>query len=433
MRLNRRALAVIAASAAALVAVTVASTAAAPGDPVDPATAPHPQYDYDDPSKSFLVELNFGATSATLIDASVVGHRSRSRIGDPPLLQLSLTDEDGAAAGTLQAWDPRWYLVQAPAGGEELELRDGPGILTLPFDADAASMLVRDLRAGTDLVTVDLSPAVREFCLAHPSDPDCVEADLAITSTTVSGDPLGVIGKPVAVQVKAAVANLGPDGPVDADVTQTASGSPGVTVTPANRTFDADGLAVGSPTTVTGDYNVVCTTAGAQTVTVTTSVVPEKAKVADLHPANNSASATFSIDCAVPVTVNVMPGSLTNPVNVNPGAVPMAVLTTAAGEYGNPLAFDAATIQAATVRVGVRGPLIATSTGAPETHGKVHLEDSLELDEQTRDGDKDGVLHVRADQLGIQPGTVEICVRGRSGPGAGTSFFGCDHITLVPR
>ncbi|MBV1850567.1 hypothetical protein [Catellatospora tritici] len=432
MKLNPRSLAVIAASAAALVAVTVAATAAAPGDPTDPATAPHPQYDYADPSKSFLVELNFGATSATLLDASVVEQRSRSHLGDPPLLRLSLTDEDGAAAGTLQAWDPRWYLVAAPQGGEELKLRNGPGALTFPFDPDTASVLVRDLRAGADLATVDLRPAVREFCLAHPSDPDCIEADLAITSTAATGDPLGVIGKPVVVKVKAEVANLGPDGPVDADVTQAATGSAGVTVTPAHRAFDVDGLAVGSPVTVSGDYTVVCTSTGAQTVTVTTSVKPEKSKVADLVAANNTKSVTFAIDCAVPVTINVKPGSLRNPVEVNPGALPLAVLTTTAGEYGNPLAFDAATIQAATVRVGVRPALVATGAGAPEMHGRVHLEDSLELDERTQDGDRDGVLHARANQLGIQPDTTEICVRGRFGPGGGTSFFGCDHITVVP-
>src|ERR1051325_6733464 len=101
MKLDRRLLMMIAASAVALVTITVVSAAAAPGDPVDPGTAPHPRYDYDDPSKSFVVNLDFGSTSATLIGASVVEQRSRSHRGDPPLLQLSLTDEDGAAAGTL--------------------------------------------------------------------------------------------------------------------------------------------------------------------------------------------------------------------------------------------------------------------------------------------------------------------------------------------
>ncbi|MFF5232448.1 hypothetical protein [Dactylosporangium sp. NPDC000521] len=438
MRRNRRARALITASATALlavavtVAVTVGGSAAAPGDPADPGTAPQPQYDYSDPAKSFLVDLNFAATSATLTGATVGEQRSTSHLGDPPLLRLTLTDEDGAPAGAFNAWDPRWYFDQTDGGGERLVVHDGPGTLTVPFDADTATMVVHDVNAGTDLATVDLRPAVHEFCVAHPGDPDCVEADLAVTAATVTGDPLAVIGRPSTVQVRTVVANLGPDGPADAGVVQTATGSAGVTVTPASRTFDAGGLAVGAPATLDSAYQLTCTAPGAQTVTVTTTVAPAKAKVVDAVPGNNTRSATFAVDCAVPVTLNIMPGSLTNPVNVNPGVLPAAVLTTTASQYGNPLAFDAATIQPGTVRMGVRGPLVATGAGAPEDHGKVHLEDSYELDEHTRDGDKDGVIHARRDQLGIQPGTVELCVRGRFGPGAGTAFFGCDRITQVP-
>ncbi|MGH3528220.1 MAG: hypothetical protein ACRDS0_14960 [Pseudonocardiaceae bacterium] len=434
MTLNRRSIALVGAlgiAAAALISVAAAS--ATPGDPEDPATTAQPQYDYDNPGKSFLVKLQFNTTSAALIDATVGENLSYSHLGDPPLLRLSLTDEDSAPVGTFNAWDPRWITEETPGNGERLTIQEGPGTLTLPFDADTASLLVHDVPTGIDLATVDLRPAVHEFCLAHPDDPDCVKANLAVTSATATGDPLGVVGQPVALQVKAVAENLGPDGPVDAIVTQTASSTAGVTLVPSSRTFDTHGLAVGSPATILGDYDVTCTAPGMQSVTVTTSIVPVKAKVADLDATNNTKTVTFNVDCAVPVTLNVMPGSVKNPVNVNPGVLPMAVLTTAAGQYGNPFAFDAATIQAATVRVGVRGPLVATGIGAPEAHGAVHLEDSFELDERTKDGDLDAVLHARQNQLGIQPATTEICVRGRFGPGVGTTFFGCDHITLVPR
>ena len=159
---------------------------------------------------------------------------------------------------------------------------------------------------------------------------------------------------------------------------------------------------------------------------------PEKAKVVDANPANDARSATYTVDCAVPVVLNVKPGSLKNPVNLNEGVVPMAVLTTSVGQYGLPIAFDARTIQAASVRIGQRAGLVPGNTGAPEAHGKVHLEDSYELDEVTRDGDLDGVLHGRGDLIPLTPGITEICVRGRFGPGAGTSFFGCDAVTKVP-
>lgn len=432
MTLRRRSIVVLGVLAVAAVGLfTAVSTAAAPGDPNDLATTPQPQYDYDDPAKSFLVDLQFGATSASLIDADVGGEPSDSHLGDPPLLRLSLTDEDGAAAGSLNAWDPRWHFEDGPTG-ERMVRREGPGTLTLPFDPDAASLLVHDLQTGADLITVDLGPAVHEFCVAHPDDPDCVEADLAVTSVTATGDPLGVVGQAIPVQVDAVVANLGPDGPVDAVVTQSATGSPGVTVTPATRTSAADGLTVGAPRTITASYDVTCTAPGVQSVTVTTTIAPVRAKVVDPDGGNDTRAATFTVDCAVPVTVNAVPGSLENPVDLNTGVLPLAVLTTAAGEYGSPLAFDASTIQAATVRVGVRGPLVATGTGAPEAHGQVHLQDAYELDEVTRDGDRDGLLHARVNRLGLQPTTTEVCVRGRFGPGTGTTFFGCDDIDIVP-
>ncbi|WP_433222891.1 hypothetical protein ACQP00_24695 [Dactylosporangium sp. CS-047395] len=441
MRAGRRALVAVAVVAVALFAVTltVRATSASSGGPTNPATAPQPQYDFDDPAKAFAVELDFGASAATLVRATVVGERSYSHLGDPPLLRLFLTDEGGASAGSFNAWDPRWYFEQTPTGAERMVRRDGPGTLFLPFDADTAALRVHDLRAGTDLATVDLRPAVHEFCLANPADGECVQADLAVTSATAAGDPLGVLGKPVTLHAAAGVANLGPAGPVDAVVTQTVAASPGLTVTPASRTFASKDLKVSkdpkSPNIVTygGDYAVTCTSPGTRTVTVTTSVAPVKAKVADVKPGNDGKPVTFTIDCAVPVAVNVLPGSLTNPVQVVPqGELPVVVLTTNAGEYGNPVAFNAGSIQAPTVRVGVRGPLVAAGTGSAEVHGKVHGEYAPELDETTVDGDRDALLHASLTELGVQPGTTEICVRGRFGPGAGTSFFGCDHITVIP-
>ncbi|WP_433064573.1 hypothetical protein [Dactylosporangium sp. CS-033363] len=441
MRIRRTTLATVAVLAAVVVGVTVTvrATSASNGGPTNPATAPQPKFDFDDPAKAFVVELDFGSSSATLKRASVVHERSYSHLGDPPLLRLFLTDDAGASAGSFNAWDPRWYFEQTPTGAERMVRRDGPGMLFLPFDADTAAVRVHDLRAGIDLATVDLRPAVHEFCLANPADGECVQADLAVTSATASGDPLGVVGKPVTLHAAAGVANLGPAGPVDAVVTQTVAASPGLTVTPASRTFAGKDLKPStdpkSPNVVTygGDYTVTCTAPGTRTVTVTTSVAPVKAKVADVKPGNDGKPVTFTIDCAVPVAVNVLPGSLTNPVQVVPhGELPVVVLTTNAGEYGNPIAFNAGAIQAPTVRIGVRGPLVAAGTGSAEVHNTVHGVYAPELDESTVDGDRDALLHASVTGLGIQPGTTEICVRGRFGPGVGTSFFGCDHISVVP-
>ena len=84
------------------------------------------------------------------------------------------------------------------------------------------------------------------------------------------------------------------------------------------------------------------------------------------------------------------------------------------------------------MRVGVRGALIASDTGTPPFLNIVRSALSLEPNERTVDLDLDGVLQASTGQIGIQPDTTEVCVRGRFGSGTGTTFFGCDHITLLP-
>jgi len=396
----------------------------------DPRIAAQPRYDYDDPSKSFVVDLDFGATSATTVGATVVPQRSYSHLGDPPLLLISLKNSKGAVLTTFNSWDPRWTFDETPSHGERMIMRPGRGTVVASFNGAAATMLVRDQQSGTDLGTVDLRPAVHSFCVAHPDDAECVEADLAVTSTQASAPPLGLVGKGVTVTVDATVANLGPDGPVDAVVNQTVTASAGTTVTPASATNDVHALAKGSSSTVRNSYSVSCDTPGQKTVTFTTSVAPAEANVVDAVATNNSKSTTVSIDCAVPITLNVKPGSARNPVSLNEQAIPMAALTTRAGEYGNPLAFDAALIDPASVRIGTRDSVVA-GRGVPEVHGKVHMEDSLEMDETTHDGDLDGVLHADGRRIPVQRSTTELCVRGTFGQ-THTTFFGCDHIEVVP-
>ena len=57
---------ILAGALAATLAVASLPTSATVVDDTNPATAPQPEYDYSDTSKSFLVDLQFGATSATL-------------------------------------------------------------------------------------------------------------------------------------------------------------------------------------------------------------------------------------------------------------------------------------------------------------------------------------------------------------------------------
>lgn len=114
---------------------------------------------------------------------------------------------------------------------------------------------------------------------------------------------------------------------------------------------------------------------------------------------------------ATPPTVDVIPGSVDNPVNTRArGVVPVAVLSTAT--------FDATALD-------VRG-LCFGDAEAPgerdctESHGRGHSEDV------DGDGRADLVLHFEVRQTGIDPGDTRACVSGRLPDGS--SFESCDAV-----
>jgi len=102
-----------------------------------------------------------------------------------------------------------------------------------------------------------------------------------------------------------------------------------------------------------------------------------------------------------------------------------------------PLAFDAVTIDPLSVRFGPEALVfnVATPGGAPESHNMGHLEDSYELDEKTRDGDIDMVLHFPGVQTGLTPSDTKACVKGTfTDPATQMTykFLGCDAIVVRP-
>lgn len=271
---------------------------------------------------------------------------------------------------------------------------------------------------------------MRAYCIANPTAPDCLSADLGLTAVGTRGAAVGVLGGTTSVTVSTEAANLGPDGPVDATVNRSVTTGPGLSATPTTDTFLLGDLAVGELRTFSSAVGLTCLTPGTHTATITDAIAPDRAKVVDPVDANNTVQVTVQLDCAIPVTVNAVPGSTRNPVAVNDGALVLALLTTAAGEYGNPVAFDAAAVEASTVRVGTREALLRDRSGAPEQHGKIHLERSYERDETTVDKDRDGVVHVTPRIIPLTPTTTEVCVLGQA---RGLAFFGCDAVTVVPQ
>jgi hypothetical protein len=245
-------------------------------------------------------------------------------------------------------------------------------------------------------------------------------ADLAVTGFTAAAPDQLLVGQSADVPLKVTVANTGPSSPMDAVVSFT--GGVADLAVPA--------LAKGSPRELAATVRFSCDKPGNQKVALAASITPASAADTDPEPGNNGGEASFTVDCVIPVAINIKPGSNPNSINPTNANVPLAVLTTKAGEYDLPIAFDATSIQPLTVRFGPRDAAWTGQATGIEVHGRGHVEDSLERGdpEKVRDGDADMVLHFGSGESGLTPGLTEACVKGTvtGAGGAVYRFFGCD-------
>jgi uncharacterized repeat protein (TIGR01451 family) len=261
-------------------------------------------------------------------------------------------------------------------------------------------------------------------------------ADLEIASFVAVDPPEQVlVGQPAQVLLRKVVTNNGPSAPMDATLDMTAAAPGDSSVTPATAGIDVLALAQDEPRTVEERFTLTCGTAGDNTFTFSNAIQPRNAADSDPDPSNNLATLELEVECVVPVAVNIKPGSYPNSIHpLNRGMVPLAVLTTSAGEYDTPLDFDATTVDPLSVRFGPRDVVWSESGGAFEAHHRGHIEDARELNERTRDGDDDMVLHFETAETGIQAGDTEACVKGEWTDAGGQThrFFGCDSVRTVP-
>jgi uncharacterized repeat protein (TIGR01451 family) len=257
-------------------------------------------------------------------------------------------------------------------------------------------------------------------------------ADLAIVSfAPVNAPGEMLIGTPLNLTMRKVITNKGPSAPMDVKLTRTASASAGATVSGASNAVET-AVALNEQRIVNEQFTLQCSQPGPHTFTFTNTIAPKNAADIDPDLNNNQSSVPVVIECVVPVAINIRPGGTPNSINLN-SEVSVAVLTTTAGEYGLPLAFDATTILPLTAQFRAGG-LLATG-GTTEIHGKGHIEDARERsDEKTRDGDDDMLLHFSASpDTGLTLASTEACVKGQFTSGANTyTFFGCDSVNMVP-
>jgi hypothetical protein len=108
------------------------------------------------------------------------------------------------------------------------------------------------------------------------------------------------------------------------------------------------------------------------------------------------------------VPIDIKPGSLPNSINPrSQGSIPVMVVTTPS--------FDAATVDATSVRFGATG-----SEASPEQSA---------LEDEDGDGDLDLVLHFRTQQTGIVCGTTSASLTGQTL--GGQPIEGTDSVRTV--
>jgi len=261
-------------------------------------------------------------------------------------------------------------------------------------------------------------------------------ADLDIVSFAAVNPPAEmVVGTPQNLTLHKVITNHGPSSPMDVTLSRTASAFAGASISPATSTAQENALAKDEQRPVDEVFTVGCAQPGPHTFTFTNAIAPRQAADTDPNLANNQQQVVVTIDCVAPVAVNIKPHSFPNSVSLTAnGTVPLAVLTTRAGEYELPLAFDATTIDPLSVRFGPRLAAWSDAAQATEVHNTGHLEDSYELDDKTRDGDTDMVLHFGNPQSGLTAADTEACVKGQfvGAGGIRYKFFGCDSVVIRP-
>jgi hypothetical protein len=385
-------------------------------------------------------------------------------------LSVDLDDDpDPVVAGTQLAYTATVdNQGPNPADGAQLRLDLPDGVSLRSSDAECPELSPGHIRCelGTLLadqqrvvtVTTDVSPSLvyesggptsvtAQASVRHTAGSEASSADNASSETTrvVAAADLEVVsfgadqppteailGQPTLVTLDTVVRNNGPSSPMDVRVESTAASATGG-VEPTSASSVETAVAVGTDRTATQNFTITCSEPGQQNYSFEVTIAPARADDSDPNLTNNRGELRLTVDCVVPVAINIRPKGTPNAVNLNSQAT-VAVLTTAAGEYGLPLPFDATTIDGSTTRFGPRGGLFgAAGTGSPEAHGVGHPENSYELDEKTRDRDLDMVLHFAVEGSSLTLADTEACVKGRFvSAGQPYTFFGCDSIIVRP-
>jgi hypothetical protein len=286
----------------ALLAVANSSTAqttgGGPGDPV-------PVVDMGVGTKAIVVRLDFaGREQVSLTSAKMVVGRAHGHIGDPPLLQVRLLDQQGQLIEAYNALNPLWAYRWDAGREHRITLPRASGRFVLPFSTNLETMRLVDIPLNRPLIDVDLRPSIRTFCQANLRDPDCKVADLALSLAVLNPPARMQFGPTATVTIRTTVRDIAspPAGALSAHVTRTLTADAGLSVSPTTPV--AADLAVNgaTPQTLDQQISVSCLRPGRHRVTLNGAVeVGRPAYIVETNTANNRAEASFTVDCVAPI------------------------------------------------------------------------------------------------------------------------------------
>lgn len=308
--------------------------------------------------------------------------------------------------GVLPAYASATRSVTVLVDADLVYLNGGPKTITATATADNEGW--PDLDAGNDSASEDT------LVLA--------EADLEVVSLAPVDPPADVlIGQPVPLTLRSVVTSHGPSSPMDTVVETTAAAPAGGEVTPATAANQEQALAKSELRTSDEPFTLVCHAPGPHTFSFASSIEPAHAADTDPNSANNTSSVDVTVDCVVPVKIEIAPPPINS---ASQGVVALDVLTTEAGEFDLPLAFDATTILPLTVRFGRESVVWLQTGGSAEAHEQGHAH-------RASDGDTDLLMHFPVPGSALQPGDSKACVKGQFTSGPNTfKFFGCDAVEV---
>jgi len=301
--------------------------------------------------------------------------------------------------GKIGAGDSVSFTVTVLVAADVVFNNGGP--LTITNDVEVENL------AGSDPIPANNSDSEDTEVVAS--------ADLAIAGFEVVNPPIEIVALvPTDITLRTTAANYGPSAPIDAHLTTGGSASVDATVTPASIESDVLALALNELRPVDNIYTIECSSAHAKTFSFTGEIEPLHPEDSDPDLSNNNAAAELTIECAIPVEVDIRPGNPRNPINLgSKGVFQVAIMS-------NPdFSLDATTIDPATIN-------LAGASAQKLGNGRYW---TIERDVND-DGWMDLIVHIETEELDLSPTDTEALLKAQTFDAIHVQ--GTDFVTIVP-